>query len=110
MARAFVAKMLPPGDSASGFFYDFEARPESGDSIYLNGLHEGRSGKEIMYFEFPMKAEAYGWPVEPFPIFKNFIFAFRINRMAARGQSIETSMLASLFQNFIAPGALPRSR
>jgi hypothetical protein len=51
--------MLPPGDSASGFFY-FEARPESGDSIYLNGLHEARSGKEIMYFEFPMKAEATG--------------------------------------------------
>jgi hypothetical protein len=59
VARAFVAKMLPPGDSASGFFY-FEARPESGDSIYLNGLHEARSGKEIMYFEFPMKTKAAG--------------------------------------------------
>lgn len=53
VARAFVAKMLPAGDSASGFFY-FEARPERGDTIYLNGLREARSGKEIMYFEFPL--------------------------------------------------------
>jgi hypothetical protein len=51
--RAFPAQMLAPGDSASGFFY-FEARPESGDGIYLNGLRDARSGKEIMYFEFPL--------------------------------------------------------
>lgn len=49
--RAFSAKMLPPGDSASGFFY-FEARPEAGDKIYLNGLRDARSGQEILYFEF----------------------------------------------------------
>ncbi|HEY3457219.1 MAG TPA: hypothetical protein VGK64_21755 [Bryobacteraceae bacterium] len=59
VARAFVAKMLPPGDSASGFFY-FEARPERGDSIYLNGLREARSGKEIMYFEFPLNGKPGG--------------------------------------------------
>ena len=53
-ARAFVARMLAPGDSASGFFY-FEARPESGDSIYLNGLRDARSGQETMYFEFPFE-------------------------------------------------------
>lgn len=52
--RAFAAKMLAPGDTASGFFY-FEARPESGDSIYLNGMRDGRSGKEIMYFEFKLE-------------------------------------------------------
>ncbi len=52
VTRAFAAKMLPPGDSASGFFY-FEARPEAGDSIYINGLRDARSGGEIMYFEFP---------------------------------------------------------
>jgi len=56
VARAFVAKMLPPGDSASGFFY-FEARAERGDSIDLNGLREARSGKEIMYFEFPLNGK-----------------------------------------------------
>jgi hypothetical protein len=49
--RAFAAKMLPPGDSASGFFY-FEAKPEKGDKIYLSGLHDTPSGKEILYFEF----------------------------------------------------------
>lgn len=52
VVRAFAAKMLPPGDSASGFFY-FEARPENGDSIYVNGLRDARSQKEIFYFEFP---------------------------------------------------------
>ena len=54
VVRAFAAKMLPPGDSASGFFY-FEARPESGDSIYVNGLRDARSQKEIFYFEFPFE-------------------------------------------------------
>lgn len=49
--RAFAAKMLPPGDSTSGFFY-FQARPETGDKLYLNGLRETQSGKEILYFEF----------------------------------------------------------
>ena len=53
VARAFSARMLPPGDSASGFFY-FEAKPESGDKIYLNGLRDARSGEAIMYFEFPL--------------------------------------------------------
>jgi hypothetical protein len=49
--RAFAAKMLPPGDSTSGFFY-FEAKPEPGDKLYLNGLRDTPSGKEILYFEF----------------------------------------------------------
>ena len=53
VTRAFSAKMLPPGDSASGFFY-FEARPEAGDRIYLNGLRDARSGQDILYFEFPL--------------------------------------------------------
>lgn len=51
--RAFAAKMLPPGDSASGFFY-FEATAEAGDKIYLNGLRDARSGEQILYFEFPL--------------------------------------------------------
>lgn len=52
--RAFSAKMLPAGDSASGFFY-FEARSEPGDKLYLNGLRDVRSGQEITYFEFPFE-------------------------------------------------------
>jgi hypothetical protein len=55
-ARAFASKMLPPGDSTSGFFY-FEAQAEVGDSIYLSGMRDARSGKEILYFEFPLKKD-----------------------------------------------------
>lgn len=51
--RAFAAKMLPPGDSASGFFY-FEAKPEIGDKLYLNGVRDARTQEEIIYFEFPL--------------------------------------------------------
>jgi len=53
VTRAFAAKMLPPGDSASGFFY-FEAKPEPGDKLYVNGLRDTPNGEEIMYFEFPV--------------------------------------------------------
>jgi hypothetical protein len=52
--RAFAAKMLPPGDSTSGFFY-FEAKPEAGDKLYLNGLRDTPSGQEMLYFEFPLQ-------------------------------------------------------
>jgi hypothetical protein len=51
--RAFSAKMLPPGDSATGFFY-FEAKSEAGDKLYLNGLRDARSQQEMLYFEFPL--------------------------------------------------------
>lgn len=51
--RAFAAKMLPPGESASGFYY-FEAKSESGDKIYVSGMTEMQSGHEILYFEFPL--------------------------------------------------------
>jgi hypothetical protein len=54
VTRAFSAKMLPPGDSASGFFY-FEARSEAGDKLYLNGLRDARSGQDILYFEFALE-------------------------------------------------------
>jgi hypothetical protein len=53
-ARAFAAKMLPPGDSTSGFFY-FEAKAEPGDKIYLNGLRDAPAGHDLMYFEFPLE-------------------------------------------------------
>ena len=53
-ARAFSPKMLPAGDSASGFFY-FEAKSEPGDSLYVSGLRDARSREEILYFEFPFE-------------------------------------------------------
>ncbi len=51
--RAFAAQVVPPGDTASGFFY-FEAKSESGDKLYVNGLRQARSGQEMLYFEFPL--------------------------------------------------------
>lgn len=51
--RSFAAKMLPPGESASGFFY-FEARSEPGDKVYLNGLQEQPGARQLLYFEFPL--------------------------------------------------------
>jgi hypothetical protein len=55
--RAFSAKMLPPKDSANGFFF-FEARSEPGDKLYVSGIRDARSGQEIMYFEFPLDGKS----------------------------------------------------
>ena len=54
--RAFSAKMLPAGESANGFVY-FQARPEPGASLYVTGLEEASSGKELIYFEIPLDAK-----------------------------------------------------
>jgi len=51
--RAFSAQMLPPGQSASGFFY-FQTGYQRGASLYLSGLREAESGKELLYFEIPV--------------------------------------------------------
>lgn len=51
--RAFVARMVPAGEQASGFFY-FEAQPEPGMRLLVRGVFERPSGKEIMYFEIPL--------------------------------------------------------
>jgi hypothetical protein len=52
--RAFSAEILPPGQSASGFFY-FQAALQHGASVYINGLYEAGTGKELFYFELPLK-------------------------------------------------------
>jgi hypothetical protein len=51
--RAFAAQMLPAGQSASGFFY-FRTGVQRGATIYLNGLTEAATGKELFYFEIPL--------------------------------------------------------
>ena len=51
--RAFAAKMLPAGDSASGFFY-FQTGHSRGTSLYISGVTEAGSGKELFYFEIPL--------------------------------------------------------
>ena len=52
--RAFAAKMLPAHESASGFFY-FQAHHRPGASVYIKGLKQASSGKELFYFDIPLK-------------------------------------------------------
>jgi hypothetical protein len=56
--RSFTAQMIPPGESASGFFY-FEATSEPGDRLYVSGLRELPSGHELLYLDFPVSKPAH---------------------------------------------------
>jgi hypothetical protein len=51
--RAFSAQMLPAGSTASGFFY-FNTALQPGATLYLSGLAEAGSGRELVYFEVPL--------------------------------------------------------
>jgi hypothetical protein len=51
--RAFSARMLPPGDQASGFFY-FQTSYRPGARAYLTGIQDAGTGKELLYFEIPL--------------------------------------------------------
>jgi len=51
--RAFSARMLPKGEQASGFFY-FQTLNRMGAKLYLTGIREAASGKELFYFEIPL--------------------------------------------------------
>ena len=52
--RAFVAKMLPPGESASGFFY-FQTGHRNGSKLYVTGIMEAGTNRELFYFEIPFE-------------------------------------------------------
>jgi hypothetical protein len=52
--RAFTAKMIPPGQTASGFFY-FQTGIQRGSTVYLTGLREAASGRELLFFEIPLE-------------------------------------------------------
>jgi hypothetical protein len=52
--RAFAARMLPPHESAYGFFY-FQAHHRPGASLYINGIKQASSGKDLFYFDIPLK-------------------------------------------------------
>jgi len=51
--RAFAARILPPGASASGFFY-FQTGHRSGASLVLNGLRNAQTGEELFFLELPL--------------------------------------------------------
>ena len=52
--RALNAQMVAPGLSAGGFLY-FQTPIANDASIYISGLSEARSGKELFYFEIPVE-------------------------------------------------------
>jgi hypothetical protein len=52
--RAFAAKMLPPGQSASGFVYFQVERSSQAATVAISGLVNAVTGKELFYFEIPM--------------------------------------------------------
>jgi len=52
--RAFSAAMLPPGQSANGFFY-FQTNLQHGSTLYLNGLSDAGTGNPLFYFEIPLQ-------------------------------------------------------
>lgn len=48
--RAWSAKTLLKGESATGFFY-FQARYRTRAKIYITGIREGVTGKELFYVD-----------------------------------------------------------
>ncbi|MEX2264750.1 MAG: hypothetical protein WD696_22540 [Bryobacteraceae bacterium] len=54
--RAFSAKMLPAGETASGFFY-FQTGHRRGSQIYITGIREAGTEKELFYFEIPLSGD-----------------------------------------------------
>ena len=51
--RAWAAKMLPPGESGHGFFY-FRTGHRPGAKLYVTGLMDAATGKDLFYFETPL--------------------------------------------------------
>jgi hypothetical protein len=52
--RAFAAVMLPPGQTAYGFFY-FGSALQPGASFQLSGMTEASTGNELFYFDVPLQ-------------------------------------------------------
>jgi hypothetical protein len=55
--RAFAAEMLPSGQTASGFLY-FQTGLQRGATIYIRGMRDAASGKELLFFELPLASDA----------------------------------------------------
>ncbi len=54
-ARAIAAKKIPARESASGFFYFQTGLFHPGSTLYVTGLSEADTGKDLFYFEIPLK-------------------------------------------------------
>jgi len=46
--------MLPPGELASGFFY-FQTPHRPGGVLYITGIREASTRRELFYFEIPFE-------------------------------------------------------
>jgi hypothetical protein len=55
--RGFAAKMIPAGESASGFVYFQTQLSSAAASVYISGLANPVTGKELYYFEIPMSGK-----------------------------------------------------
>jgi hypothetical protein len=51
--RAFAAKLLPPHESANGFFY-FQTAHQPGSKFYLTGMKVAATGQDVFYFDIPL--------------------------------------------------------
>ena len=49
--------MMATGQTASGFFY-FETGLQKGATIYITGITQASSGKELLFFELPLSADS----------------------------------------------------
>ena len=52
--HALAAPIVLAGKSASGFLY-FQTGFQPGSTLYLTGMTEAGSGKELLYFEIPLQ-------------------------------------------------------
>ena len=52
--RAFAAKMLPPGETVSGFIYFQTPTSSDAASLYVSGLVNAVTGSELYYFDIPL--------------------------------------------------------
>jgi hypothetical protein len=52
--RALSAKLVPPGESASGFIY-FESNFQPGSHFVLNGIKDAATGADYFFFEIPLE-------------------------------------------------------
>ena len=52
--HALAAEAIPPGNAAFGFLY-FRAPLRQGATLYLSGLANAATGKELLFFEIPLE-------------------------------------------------------
>jgi hypothetical protein len=55
--RAFAAKVVPPGETASGFVYFQTPETSAAALVYIAGLANAVTGNELYYFEIPLSGK-----------------------------------------------------